>query len=65
MARFLVLTAALGALVQSPQTGDGQSRYASLGKTRIHYQIHGKGSEALVLIHGWTCNLDLRTGKSW
>ena len=59
MAHSMVLAAAtLGALLQAPQSGDGPSRYASLGKTRIHYQSHGTGSEALVLIHGWTCNLD-------
>lgn len=59
MAHAMVLAAAtLGALLHAPQSGDGQSRYAQLGKTRIHYQSHGKGSEALVLIHGWTCNLD-------
>jgi non-heme chloroperoxidase len=36
----------------------GQSRTASLDGVRIHYMSYGKGSEALVLIHGWTCNLD-------
>jgi pimeloyl-ACP methyl ester carboxylesterase len=25
---------------------------------RVHYVNYGKGSEALVLIHGWTCNVD-------
>ena len=58
MAYALVLAAALGALLQAPQTGDGQSRYASLGKTRIHYQSRGKGSEALVLIHVVVLGLD-------
>src|SRR6185503_763219 len=36
----------------------GQSRYAKLDGARIHYQNYGKGKEALVLIHGWTCNVD-------
>ena len=35
-----------------------KSHFATLHGTRIHYQSHGKGNEALVLIHGWTCNLD-------
>ena len=26
---------------------------------RIYYQSYGKGSEGLVLIHGWSCNLDV------
>jgi pimeloyl-ACP methyl ester carboxylesterase len=25
---------------------------------RVHYVNYGKGSEALVLVHGWTCNVD-------
>jgi pimeloyl-ACP methyl ester carboxylesterase len=36
----------------------GESRYTKLDGARIHYVNYGKGSEALVLIHGWTCNLD-------
>ncbi len=35
-----------------------QSRFATMDGSRIHYQSYGKGDEALVLIHGWTCNLD-------
>lgn len=34
------------------------SRWTTLDGARIHYVSYGKGSEALVLIHGWTCNLD-------
>src|SRR6185369_16424262 len=25
---------------------------------KIHYKSYGKGKDALVLVHGWTCNLD-------
>src|SRR2546427_4049959 len=35
-----------------------ESRWTSLDGARIHYVNYGKGSEALVLIHGWTCNID-------
>lgn len=45
-------------VVLNAQGSDGTSRYASLDKARIHYQSYGKGTEAVVLIHGWTCNLD-------
>jgi pimeloyl-ACP methyl ester carboxylesterase len=61
---LLVMTFAL-AFVSSPaapaqksSTPEGQSHYAKLDGARIHYQNYGKGSEALVLIHGWTCNVD-------
>jgi len=35
-----------------------ESRFAKLDGARIHYVNYGKGDEALVLIHGWTCNID-------
>ena len=44
---------------KSPETGNslrtsatGGSRWTKLDGARIHYVSHGKGSEALVLIHG-------------
>lgn len=36
---------------------DGDSQFATLNGAKIHYQSYGKGSEAFVLVHGWTCNL--------
>jgi pimeloyl-ACP methyl ester carboxylesterase len=36
---------------------DGESQYAKLDGARIHYKNYGKGSDALVLVHGWGCNL--------
>lgn len=35
-----------------------ESRFATLDGARIHYVNYGKGDEALVLIHGWTCSVD-------
>ena len=37
---------------------NAESRFTKLDGERIHYVNYGKGNEALVLIHGWTCNLD-------
>lgn len=37
---------------------DGDSQYAKLDGAKIHYKSYGKGKDALVLIHGWTCNLE-------
>src|SRR5437762_2778648 len=39
------------------QSVDGESRYAKLDGQRVHYENHGKGHEAMVFVHGWTCNL--------
>jgi pimeloyl-ACP methyl ester carboxylesterase len=33
-----------------------QPRFAQLDAMRVHYQDYGKGKEALVFVHGWTCN---------
>jgi pimeloyl-ACP methyl ester carboxylesterase len=61
---LLVLTFAL-AFVSAPaakgqksSASEGRSQYTKLDGARIHYRSYGKGREALVLIHGWTCNLD-------
>src|SRR5215213_7555139 len=36
---------------------DGESKYAKLDGARIHYKSYGKGRDALVLVHGWGCDL--------
>jgi len=37
---------------------EAQSKFTTLDGSRIHFLNYGKGSEALVLIHGWTMNAD-------
>ena len=37
---------------------DGESQYAKLDGARIHYKSWGKGKDALVLVHGWGCNIN-------
>ena len=67
---FLVLTAVLClpwssslpvsaqvATAAAPQKAQAKDKYAKLDKWRIHYQSYGKGSDALVFVHGWSCNL--------
>ncbi len=53
-----VLVGAPAATAQKASTSAGESRYANLDGARLHYQNYGKGRDAVVLIHGWTCNLD-------
>jgi pimeloyl-ACP methyl ester carboxylesterase len=53
-----VLLTAMTVAAREPEDSQGQSRYTSLDGARIHYMTYGKGREALVLIHGWTCNID-------
>jgi pimeloyl-ACP methyl ester carboxylesterase len=42
----------------SAQESTSESKYARLDSTRIHYKSFGKGKDALVLVHGWGCNLN-------
>jgi len=52
----LLLAATAGA--QDSKQSPAESRYASLDGARLHYQSYGKGHEAVVLIHGWSCSID-------
>lgn len=36
---------------------DGESKFATLNGAKIHYQSYGRGSDAFVLVHGWSSNL--------
>jgi pimeloyl-ACP methyl ester carboxylesterase len=36
---------------------DAPSRFAKLDKLRVHYKTMGAGKTALVLVHGWCCDL--------
>src|SRR5437879_6615868 len=37
---------------------------ATYDGARVHYESYGKGQEALVFIHGWTCDLTFWRGQS-
>src|SRR5438876_542984 len=64
LALAFVLVSTAPAMAKKPSAADGESRYAKLDlgpgkdRARVHYKSYGKGREALVLIHGWTCNLN-------
>ena len=57
-ALLLALTFAPASIAGKSATPTGQSHFAKLDGVRIHYVNYGKGREALVLIHGWTSNLE-------
>jgi pimeloyl-ACP methyl ester carboxylesterase len=42
---------------------DAPSRYAKVDGSRVHYKSYGKGRDALVFVHGWTCNMDFWRGQ--
>lgn len=37
---------------------DGESKFATLNGAKIHYKSYGEGSDAFVLVHGWSSNLE-------
>lgn len=41
-----------------------ESRFAKFGDIKIHYQMSGQGKEALIFVHGWTCNADFWRGQT-
>jgi len=52
---FLLVTTAAA---QEPGSSQGEAHYASLEGKRVYYKSYGKGREALVLVHCWSCNMD-------
>ena len=46
------------AIASTASAADGDSQFAKLDGAKVHYKSYGKGKEALVLVHGWGCNLN-------
>lgn len=61
--RCLLAAFLLAIVLSTPRTNEAketkpEDRFAKLDSMRVHYQNYGKGKEALVFIHGWTCDLN-------
>ncbi len=62
--RFLALGAgAATAFAKHAWAANDASRYARFDGLRVHYESYGAGSEALIFIHGWACNLTFWRGQ--
>src|SRR5688572_20308991 len=46
------------AVIADEKTPAGESKFATLDGAKVHYVNYGSGSDALVLVHGWTQNTD-------
>lgn len=55
--RLLALTAG------SALAASGASHFAPFEGGRVHYESYGSGKEAVVFIHGWTCDLTFWRGQ--
>ena len=63
---LLVVVALVTVFASEPQLSaqeSNQPRFARLDGHRVHYESHGTGREAIVLIHGWTCDLGFWRGQ--
>ena len=58
VASVLCLLLAVTAAAQKPANSQGKSTFVSLDGARVYYKGYGIGREAIVLIHGWSCNQD-------
>jgi pimeloyl-ACP methyl ester carboxylesterase len=56
--RLFVLASCLVFFTVTVTAVEIESRFAKFGDVKIHYQNRGKGDQALVFVHGWTCNSD-------
>src|SRR5206468_5567287 len=56
--KFLVVVSCLLLFVATAYSAEVESRFAKFNNTKVHYLSRGKGDEALVFVHGWTCNAD-------
>lgn len=59
-ASILLLIAACGSSPKAAESAkmfaDAKSHFAKFGTNKVHYLTSGKGSQAVVFIHGWSCN---------
>jgi len=55
--RISFLFAICALVLASASLSVAEEKWAKLDNAKIHYVSEGKGKEAVVLVHGWTCNL--------
>lgn len=55
---FLLLLCFAASAFAQTEKQDLKSKFADFGGVKVHYNDVGKGKNALVFVHGWTCNAD-------
>lgn len=56
---FAVVTFMLASVSLAVAQNGSNDKYAKFGANKVHYVSAGKGKDAVVLVHGWSCNLTL------
>ena len=54
---FKLLVPVLGLACGLQAASDPHSRFVELGGNKVHYLTYGDGKDAVVFIHGWTCDV--------
>jgi pimeloyl-ACP methyl ester carboxylesterase len=60
----IILLLAIFCLAIPGLAGDNASHFAPFDGIKVHYESYGSGKEALVFIHGWTCDLTFWRGQA-
>lgn len=60
---FLALVSTILFAAQA-RSAELTSRFATFDGIKVHYQTSGKGQEALIFVHGWTCNTNFWRGQT-
>jgi pimeloyl-ACP methyl ester carboxylesterase len=64
---IIIVLASMPAIAATPAPritpAEAPSHYAKLDGSRVHYKSYGKGREALVFVHGWTCDMSFWRGQ--
>src|SRR5882757_644038 len=55
---FILLAPMIGAMSAFAQkTVEAKDRFAKYGEVKVHYRDEGRGKDALIFVHCWTCNM--------
>jgi pimeloyl-ACP methyl ester carboxylesterase len=57
----ILFLAACSAFAQ--KTVEAKDKFADFNGVKVHYRDQGKGKNALVFIHGWTCSIEFWKGQ--
>ena len=58
LAMFAVMATGQAEASVKASLADAPSHYAKLDGARVHYKSIGKGASAIILVHGWTCDMN-------
>jgi len=60
---LIITIVVLNSAVPAQKIVVAKAKFAKYGDIKVHYQDQGKGKNALIFVHGWTCNLTYWKGQ--